>query len=186
MAQMSGAGTSAADMTLRPIPWWLVLLQGIAAIIIGILLLANPGTTTFVIVQVIGWYWLFTGVMNLVIMFVDHSMWGWKLALGILGILAGLAVIRHPLYAGFLVPATLVLVLGIEGILIGGIDVVKAFRGGGWGIGLLGVFSIIIGGWLLANTGAATLAVPWTIGILGLLFGFIAIFAAFALKREQA
>jgi uncharacterized membrane protein HdeD (DUF308 family) len=37
-----------------PIPWWLVLLQGIAAVIIGIFLLTAPGITLLFLVQVLG------------------------------------------------------------------------------------------------------------------------------------
>ena len=168
------------------VPWWLVLLQGIAAIIIGLLLLSNPAATTLVIVQVLGWYWLFTGVMNIVLIFVDHTMWGWKLVLGILGILAGIFVIKLPIYSGVLIPATLVLVLGIEGLIIGVVDIFKAFKGGGWGIGFLGLFSIIIGGMLLANPIASTLALPWAFGILGVIFGIVGVFSSFGMRKAQA
>jgi uncharacterized membrane protein HdeD (DUF308 family) len=168
------------------VPWWLVLLQGIAAIIIGLMLLTNPAATTLVIVQVLGWYWLFTGVMNLVLIFVDNTMWGWKLVIGVLGIMAGVFVIKHPIYSGILIPTTLVVVLGIEGLIIGVVDIVKAFKGGGWGIGFLGLFSILIGGMLLARPYMAALATPTVFGILGLVFGIGGIFAAFGLRKAQA
>jgi uncharacterized membrane protein HdeD (DUF308 family) len=42
--------------------------------------------------------------------------------------------------------------------------------------------SIIIGIWLLGNMGAATLALPWTVGILSLIGGVIAIIMAFRVK----
>ena len=184
----TSAGTmapSATDMALPLIPWWVVLLQGIAAVIIGIMLLTNPGATTIVLVQVLGWYWLFTGVMNLVLMFVDHRMWGWKLFIGILGILAGIWVIRLPIYSTVLVTATLVIVLGIEGIIIGVVDMVKAFRGGGWGIGFLGLFSILVGAMLLAKPYAAAIATPLAFGILAVIFGIIAIVGAFQVRKIQ-
>ena len=43
------------------IPWWLVLIEGIALLILGLLLLANPGMTTIILVQVIGIFWFIDG-----------------------------------------------------------------------------------------------------------------------------
>jgi uncharacterized membrane protein HdeD (DUF308 family) len=44
-----------------------------------------------------GFYWLFQGVLSLVQVFVDRSIpWIWSLLTGIVGILAGLFVLRHP------------------------------------------------------------------------------------------
>jgi len=60
-------------------PWWVVLIEGIAAIIIGILLLANPRATTVVLIQFLGIYWFIIGIIDIVRIFIDSSMWGWKL-----------------------------------------------------------------------------------------------------------
>src|SRR5690242_6668938 len=87
-------------------PWWVVLLEGIAGVIIGICLLISPGMTTLVLVQFLGFYWLFCGILSLVSLFVDRTAWGWKLVGGILGIIAGLIVIRHPLWSAVLIPTT--------------------------------------------------------------------------------
>jgi uncharacterized membrane protein HdeD (DUF308 family) len=48
-------------------------------------------------------------------MFVDRSVfWIWSL-IGILGIVAAILVLNHPLFAAVLLPATLVLYLGVPG-----------------------------------------------------------------------
>jgi uncharacterized membrane protein HdeD (DUF308 family)/predicted flap endonuclease-1-like 5' DNA nuclease len=166
------------------VPWWLVLIEGIAAILIGIFLLISPATTTFVIVQFLGFYWLISGIFSIISIFIDRSMWGWKLLAGVLGIIAGVLIVQHPLWSTLLVPATLVIVLGIEGLIIGVINLIQAFRGGGWGIGILGVLSIIFGLILLANPMLATIGLPFVLGIFGIVFGVIAIFGAFRLRRE--
>ena len=62
--------------------WWLPLVQGIAAIVLGILLLTYTGATSAILAGFIGFYWLIQGVVNLISMFVDHTMWGWKLFIG--------------------------------------------------------------------------------------------------------
>ncbi len=164
------------------IPWWLVLIQGIAAIIVGILLLTNPAATTVVLIQVIGIYWLIGGIFEIVAMFIDRSGWGWKLFSGIIGILAGIAIIQHPLWSAVLVPATLILVMGFFGIIIGIFNLIQAFRGGGWGIGILGVINILIGIWLLANPLAAVLALPVVVGIFAIFGGIAALVAAFRMR----
>lgn len=163
-------------------PWWLVLLEGIAAIIIGALLLTSPGATLLILIQFLGIYWFVAGIFKIISIFIDSTMWGWKLFAGILGILAGIIIIQHPLWSTLLVPATLVIVIGIDGIIIGIVSLIQAFRGGGWGVGILGILSIIFGIILVANPiiGAATL--PWVLGIFAIVGGIFAIIMAFRLR----
>jgi uncharacterized membrane protein HdeD (DUF308 family) len=163
-------------------PWWLVLLQGIAAIVIGLLLIAQPYGTLAFLVLFLGIYWFISGIFSIISIFLDHTMWGWKLFTGILGIIAGLIVMQHPLWSSILVPATLVIILGIEGIIIGCVNLFAAFKGSGWGVGILGVLSIIFGILLLLNPLVATLVVPFVLGGLGVVGGVIAIYMAFRLK----
>ena len=113
------AKVGAADRVSTP--WRLVLLGGIASVIIGILLFTDTEQTVFNLVLFLGIWWFIGGIFDLVGLFVDRTQWGWKLFTGILGIVAGLAIVRHPLWAAFLVPATLVWMLGIFGIIIGAV-----------------------------------------------------------------
>lgn len=160
-------------------PWWLILLQGIFAAIIGLLLIVSPGVTTFVMIQFLGFYWLISGIFGIVSIFIDNTLWGWKLFSGLLGILAGFVIIQHPLWSTLAVPATLVIILGIEGIVIGAVNLVQAFRGGGWGVAILGIMSILFGLLLVANPlmGAVTLVI--LMGIFGIAGGIAAIIYAF-------
>jgi len=165
------------------VPWWLVLIEGIALLILGILFITSPGMTTTVVVFLLGFYWLVVGLLKIVSIFQDSAMWGWKLFAGILGIIAGIIVIRHPLWSPIIVTSALVIVLGIEGIIIGIVSIVQAFKGSGWGAGILGAVSILIGLVLLANVALSALSLPWVIGILMIAGGIIAIIAAFRLKK---
>lgn len=176
------ATQAAPQSTVSTIPWWLVLLEGIAAIIIGALLLANPATATFVLIQLLGIYWFVSGIFGIVSIFIDSSQWGWKLFAGILGIIAGILIIQHPLWSTLVVPATLVIILGIQGIIIGIVKLIQAFQGGGWGAGVLGVLSIILGLFLMANLFFATLSLPFVVGIFAIVGGIFALVAAFQVK----
>mgnify|MGYP001825814436 FL=1 len=174
--------TTAEQTEGTQVPWWLVLIEGIALIILGLLLLANPAKTSVIVIQVLGIYWLSVGIIKIVSIFIDSSMWGWKLFAGIVGILAGILILQHPLYAPLLVGAALVIILGIQGLIMGIVGLIQAFQGAGWGVGILGVVSILIGILLLANLWLFTFSLPWVIGILAIVGGIIAIIAAFRVK----
>jgi uncharacterized membrane protein HdeD (DUF308 family) len=145
-------------------------------------LLINPGSTTVLIIQFLGIYWFIDGIMSIVRIFIDKTAWGWKLFSGIIGILAGIAIIQYPLWATILVPTVMVWLFGFFGIIIGVIGLIQAFQGAGWGAGILGVLSILFGIVLLANPviGAATL--PFIFGFLGIVGGIAALVMAFRMK----
>jgi uncharacterized membrane protein HdeD (DUF308 family) len=164
------------------VPWWLILIEGIALILLGILLLLRPGMTTLIFIQFLGIYWLVGGIFKIVSIFLDSSLWGWKLLAGILGIIAGIIVIQHPVWSPVIVGSTLVILLGIQGIIYGGVGLFQAFKGAGWGAGILGGISILFGIYLLANIGAATLVLPWVVAVLALVGGVAAIVMAFRVK----
>lgn len=167
-----------------PTPWWLLLLEGIAGVLIGVLLLTQTGVTLFTLVVFVGAYWFVTGIIDLVMLFVDHRQWGWRLFTGVVGILAGLVILRHPAWASVMVPTTLVWVLGVMGVVIGVASIVRAFLGGGWAAAILGVISILLGAVLLFNTVVATVVLVYAVAIWAIIGGSFAIVAAFWLRSH--
>lgn len=163
-------------------PWWLVLINGIAALIIGIFLITSPGATTVVLVQFLGIYWLVSGIFQIIAIFIDQTAWGWKLFAGILGILAGIMVLNHPLWSTVLVPSVLIIILGVQGVIFGILGLIQAFQGAGWGAGIMGAVSILFGVVLLFNPLLGAAALPWVLGIFGIVGGIAGIIAAFKLK----
>lgn len=166
-------------------PWWAVLVQGIFALIIGLLLLTHPVTTTLVIVQFVGMFWLVTGIMSIVSIFADRTMWGLNLINGILGIIAGLAVLQHPLWSTILLPTILVIFIGVNGIIIGLINLFGAFKGDGIATAILGILSIIFGSFLLSSPFTAVLILPWVYGIFGVTGGILSIVFAFQKRKVE-
>src|SRR3954464_4194684 len=75
---------------IQPTLGGLVLLEGIFAAIFGFLLLMAPGSTLVFLVQVLGFYLLIGGILRIVSIFLDSSIWGLKLVLGIIGIIGGI------------------------------------------------------------------------------------------------
>ena len=170
--------TSATD-DLAPMKW-LIVIQGVAGIIIGLLLLTAPGISSLVLVQFLALYWLVSGIIGLVSLVWDRTGWGWKVFGGALGIIAGTAVLRHPMYATVLVGTTLVVFMGILALAFGVMNLVRAFSaGGGWGMGLLGALDVVIGLFLIFNPLAGAIALPIVLGAFILVGGIASIFMAF-------
>ena len=169
-------------------PWWLILINGVAAIIIGFLLITSPAATLITLMWFLGFYWIFSGIFSIVSIFMDRTAWGWRLFMGVLSLLAGWILIAHPIGSAAVVPATFVWLLGLQGIVIGIISLIEAFRGAGWGAGILGVISIILGAVLVGNAfdnAVVTAAVvAWVGGIFAVVGGIAAIIMSFRVRRE--
>lgn len=160
--------------------WWIFLLQGMAGIVLGLLLVFEPGATTIAIVTFLGVYWLIMGIFALVRVFVDQSVpWIWSLLIAIVGILAGLSIIKHPLLAAVGVPTAIVVIIAIQGLLMGGLEIISAFLGAGIVSFILGAIYIAISLLLLAKPVAAAITLPMIFGVLLLVQG--AAILAFAL-----
>ena len=189
MAELSGShlmresGADQASDAVK-IAWWVVFVQGIAAVILGLFLLARPAITVLVLVQFIGVWWLLTGVLALVHLFWDRTQWGAKIAMGVLGVFAGLAVIGEPMFGALVIGTFYVIWIGVMGLLIGVLDLYKAFNGHGWGAGVLGVLSILIALVLIASPVSAALALPLVLGALAIVFGAASIIGAIQLKKS--
>jgi uncharacterized membrane protein HdeD (DUF308 family) len=178
---MTAVPANATSFETKQAPWWLGLMTGILNIIIGILLLTSPARTTLALVWVLGIYWVVQGIFTLVGMFVDRTAWGWKLFSGILSIVVGLIVVRNPIVAGLVIPATLVLILGIQGIVVGIIALIMAFKGGGFLSAIVGILSIVFGVILVLNFASlgTVAAFIWVVGIFAIVGGIAGIIQAF-------
>lgn len=179
---MTTVSADAIGPEIRTFPWWLILLEGIVATIIGLLLLSSPVITTAILIQVLGIYWLVAGILSLVGIFVDSTLWGWKLFSGLLGILAGIVVIQHPIWSTFLIPTTVIIVIAIAGILIGVMRVIAGFMGAGWGAVIVGILSAIFGLILLGFPLFGTATLVLIMGVATLVGGVTAIISAFRLR----
>lgn len=160
--------------------WWLLWLQGMAGIVLGLMLVTAPGVTTVTLASFLGFYWLVVGILALVRVFVDRSVpWIWSLLTGIVGILAGIFVVGHPLLAALAVPTAIVIVLGALGLIMGAIEIAGGFVGGGIGSFILGVTHALVGLLLLGSPIAADLAAPLAFGMLFLVQGVVLTVFAF-------
>jgi len=163
--------------------WWIFLLQGIAGIFLGLMLITAPGATLVSLVTFLGVFFLMNGMLSLVQMFVDRSVpWIWSLLIGIIGIAAGVLIIRHPLVAALTLPTMIVVIFGGEGLVMGILEIIGGFAGGGIASFIRGAFNLVIGLLLLSAPMAAALAVPLVFGVLLLVEGVALIVLAFRVR----
>ncbi len=181
--------TTALETQTKQRPWWLTLITGISAIIVGGVLLwgglVDKVETYMLLVTFLGVWWLVQGIFDIVAIFIDHSMWGWKLFMGIISIAAGTYILSYPVVSALALPKIFVLVMGIWGLMYGIILLIMAFSGGGWGAGILGVLGIIFGIALTVNYTAPGmgLAMLWTAAVFGFIGGIALIVQAFRQRK---
>ena len=175
--------SSYAGGNAEALPWWLVLVEGIVVALLGLVLLVAPGASLVFLVWLVGIYLLVAGIVRLIGIFSDSSSWGWKLAAGILCLIAGLAILSNPLWSTTLASTWLVILVGFLAMLQGAAGLVVAFQGGGWGMGALSVLGILFGLFLVINPliGVATLTL--ILAILMLIGGVGAVVQAFRMRR---
>ena len=178
--------TTYAESEGATFPWWLVLLEGIFAGIFGLLLLSAPTATLLFLVQVFGFYLFLGGIFRVVSLFTDSSSWGWKLVGGLLGIIAGIAVLQHPILSTVIVPTYIIYIIGFIAIAEGVIELIAAFQGSGWGLGILGILRIIFGIILVSNPLLGVLALPIVLGALMLVGGIFAVVVSLRMRSSPA
>jgi len=175
-----------AGGTGEALPWWLVLVEGAVAALLGLILLVAPGASLVLLVWLLGIYLFIAGIFRIVGIFLDASSWGWKLAAGILSLIAGLAILGNPLWSTTVASAWLVILVGFLAMLQGAAGLIVAFQGGGWGVGALSVLGILLGLFLVINPliGVATLTL--ILAIFMLIGGVGAVIQAFRMRRGAA
>jgi uncharacterized membrane protein HdeD (DUF308 family) len=133
------------------------------------------------LISLLGIYWLVWGIMELVYMFIDHRQWGWKLFMGLVSIAAGSYILAYPVASALALPRIFVWVLGFWALFEGIVLLVMAFRGGGWGAGILGVIAIGLGLILMGDAAqiGSGVAMIWAAAIWALIGGVVMIVHAF-------
>ncbi len=102
--------------------WWILVLRGVLALVLGVLALFVPGVTALALALLFGAYALIDGIVAIVAavrMSRAGGSWGWLLAEGIAGVVFGLAALAFPgitlLFLIYIVAAWAI-VTGLTGI----------------------------------------------------------------------
>ena len=166
--------------------WWLVLLRGIAGIAFGVMALAWPKLTLFVLVAFWGAYALMDSVIALVAGFRTRDggrpMWT-MILVGLLGIAAGVLTFLWP----GMTALALLMFIAAWAVAMGVFQIAAAIRlrkeiENEWFLGLSGLLSVIFGILMFLNPGAGALTVVWLIAVFSIAFGVLMVLLAFRLK----
>lgn len=158
------------------------LLGGITALIFGVILLIRGEDALTLLVAILGLWWLIQGIFMVFTVFIDREDMAWKLAIGLLGVVAGILVLANPNDAADLFKGAFGVVLGIIGILVGLSAIFGSFRGGGFGALVFGAVSLLIGLLILFNAQFTTSLLITLFAILLLIDGVAGIFMAIKYK----
>lgn len=141
------------DIFLRS--WWVLILRGLFAIVLGLMALAWPDITVFVIVTIIGAFLLLDGLIEIWVGFIGRGQqpeWWTDALLGILAVLAGIAILAWP----GVTTLGLMIFIGASFVVYGATMVYQAIR----------LRAELANEWLVLGTGALSV-------LLGI--GFIAV-----------
>lgn len=156
----------------------ILLFGGIVSLVLGILLFTQTAATLALVMLLVGLTWFIQGIVTLLAIFIDKQAWGWKLFGGVIGVAAGLLVLQNPLASTVAVPAVIAILLGVFGLMIGISALIAAFQGEGWGVGIFGAVSMVIGLLLMFNSIVGGQVLVWLTALLLVIQGGIGIYFA--------
>jgi uncharacterized membrane protein HdeD (DUF308 family) len=157
--------------------WWIFLVRGIAALLLGLTLVLQPEKSRSMMIQYIAIYLLASGILSFLWGFTVGRKAGlWTLA-GSIGVIGGLAFMLLPKLGNPIEDYILAFLLGLIMLVAGLVHVFGGFRTGmdygrvlAWESFLLGLVEIILGMMMIAS--------PWVsiemITITGIIWGFTA------------
>ena len=136
---------------------WMLVLRGVVAILFGALAIAWPDLTLVWLVALFAVYALLGGGVSITVALRSRHIdrkWGLPLLLGIVSIVAGVYAIAYPGLTAF----ALVLVMGVNALFTGALDIAIAIRfrkilRGPWLLVLSGVLSLLFGSLVIAAPG---------------------------------
>jgi uncharacterized membrane protein HdeD (DUF308 family) len=155
--------------------WVLFLVEGIVLVILGLLAIVLPPIATLAVTILVGWLFLISGVVGLIMTFMARQAPGfwWSLLSAVLAIAAGIVLLWSPLRAVVTLTLLLIVFFTIEGIL----TIMYAFDhkkelSGRWGWMLAsGIVDLILAGIILVGLpGTAAWAIGLLVGI-NMVFG---------------
>jgi uncharacterized membrane protein HdeD (DUF308 family) len=173
-----GGGDDLSAMASR---WWAFLLMGIAAVVVGVILVLDLVVAVETLALLIALGLAFTGVGELIGMGRYRS--AWSIAAGILLIGAAVVALVWPGITLWALAVVTAFGLLLSGALRVGAAMADKPRGWGW-ILAGGVLSLVVGVMALSWPGATVLVLAILLGIRMIIFGAVEI--AFAMTLREA
>lgn len=190
-AARSSLSAMTQEMDVQPGPtalllareWPAILVIGILTVAVGAVVIAWPSQTLTVLSVLLGVQLLVFGLFRLISAFADNVISpGFVGFVGILGMIAGVVVLRHP----FETVTVLATILGAVWIVTGVIEVIDAMAnkyvdGRGW-MALAGLLSVAAGAVIVAWPEPTVTVVAWIAGFYLIVFGLFICASAFSMR----
>ena len=163
--------------------WSTVLFVGLVTIVLGIVVLVWPQETLVVLTVLFGIQLLLFGLFRLIHAFSDEGSGRGLLGfVGVLGMIAGVIVLRHP----FESVAVLATILGVVWIVSGAIDVIGALADSTIGHrvlqGFSGLLSLAAGIIIVAWPTPTITVIAWIGGLYLVIFGLFIVASSWSLR----
>lgn len=171
--------------------WWMLLLRGIIAIILGILLLFNLEESVMGVLIFIGYYLIIEGLIKISQAYMERkvgeNMWPTLLA-GLAAIILGIVVFFWPQLTAII----LIALVATHAVFQGATDLYTVYTTRsemktGWLIWYLfaGIAQIIFGVWMVLQPVLGGLTIVAVIGIYGIVIGVVLIVLAFQTRSGR-
>jgi len=175
---------SQLSLTGRSGVWWIVLIRGILALVLGLYAIFSPGKMLVAFVLVTGAFWLLDGIILLFASIsgqvVKTNPW-WAGLRAVIGILAGIAVFSQPVLSTVFIVWLIVIILGIVTIISGVEEFIRGIKSSkGWLVAG-GIFYVLFGIIVIHTPLLAAAVLARFIGIIAAISGLALILFSFLL-----
>ena len=166
--------------------WWAVALQGVAALLFGVITFLAPGVTAAALVLLFGAYALADGVLAVVTALRRRGTdprWGTLLLVGVAGLVVGVLTFLNPGMTALVLLCTIAGWSAATGILrvVAAVRLRKVIRGE-WLLALTGVLSLVFAALLFAVPTAGALALALWVGAFAIAAGAVLLALALRLR----
>lgn len=166
--------------------WWVLMVRGIAAVILGICAIAWPAIVPATLVALFAIFSIVDGIAAIILGFrgeADGTVWWTMVIVGLVALSAGITAIAWP----GLTLLVLVTIVAVSALVRGLFEIYAAIAlrkelDDEWILGLSGVMSAIFGALILYNPTAGLLAIAFLIGAYMLAIGIFAIALSLRLR----
>jgi len=170
--------------------WWVMLLRGILAIILGLFAFFKPACMLIGIVQVMGLFFLLDGILLIIGAIAGHAGGSRWLALlgGIFYILAGIAIFSSPLLSVLVTEAFVIYLMAFFVLITGIMRIATALRlwktsDHKWLLLVEGIIGIIFAVILIEAPVVSAMVLMRIVGVIAVVLAITMIILAFGLRK---
>lgn len=166
--------------------WWVLVLRGLFAIMFGLIAIIWPDITVFVIVTIFGAFLMLDGLIEIWVGFLGRGQdddWWTDALLGVLAVLAGIAVIAWP----DITAVGLMIFIGAMMVVYGAMMIYQAIKlradiTNEWLLVANGALSLVLGLVFIIFPGAGAVSLIWLVALYIILFGVLLIMMGWKMR----